>query len=69
MLAWAAADRGDAERATALWAAIEAEEARGPLAMWASSRDKYAAHIPPATGTVPELTLEGVVAYALGDDD
>jgi hypothetical protein len=68
LLAWAAADRGNVERATTLWAAVEAEEAKGPLAMWASERDKYAAHIPPADGPVPELTLEEAVAYALEDD-
>ena len=68
MLAWAAADRGDSERAAVLWAALEAEDVKGPLAMWAVSRDEYAAHIPPAGGTTPELTLEEAVAYALGDD-
>jgi hypothetical protein len=33
--------------------------------MWAAERDKYAARIPPASGVVPELTLEEAVAYAL----
>jgi predicted ATPase/class 3 adenylate cyclase len=69
LLAWAAADRGDVERAATLWAAVEAEEAKGPLAMWTSERDKYAAHIPAATGTVPELSLEEAVAYALSSVD
>ena len=68
MLAWAAASRGDAERAGVLWAAVEAEETRGPLAMWVPSRDKYAAHIPPAVGAVAEMTLDEATAYALGDD-
>jgi predicted ATPase/class 3 adenylate cyclase len=68
LLAWAAADRGDVERAIALWAAVEAEEAKGPLAMWTSERDKYAAHIPAADGQVPKLTLAEAVAYALEDD-
>ncbi|MDP9284697.1 MAG: tetratricopeptide repeat protein [Actinomycetota bacterium] len=69
LLAWAAADRADVERATTLWAAVEAEEAKGPLAMWTSERHKYAAHIPAAAGTVPELTLEEAVAYALSSVD
>ena len=69
LLAWAAADRGDVERAITLWAAVEAEEAKGPLAMWTSEREKYAAHIPAAAGTVPELTLEEAVAYALSAVD
>jgi tetratricopeptide (TPR) repeat protein len=68
LLAWAAADRADVERATTLWAAVEAEEAKGPLAMWTSERDKYAAHIPAAEGSVPKLMLEEAVAYALEDD-
>ena len=68
MLAWAAADRGDAERANVLWAAVEAEEARAPLAMWAGYRDRYAAHIPPAAGPTPEMTFDEAVSYALGDD-
>jgi predicted ATPase/class 3 adenylate cyclase len=68
LLAWAAAERGDAQRAAALWAAVEAEEAKGALAMWVSEREKYAARIPPFDGVVPELTLEEAVAYALEDD-
>ncbi len=69
LLAWAAADRADVKRATTLWAAVEAEEAKAPLAMWTSERDKYAAHIPAAAGTVSELTLEEAVAYALSSVD
>jgi predicted ATPase/class 3 adenylate cyclase len=69
ILAWAAADRGDAERANVLWAAVEAEEARAPLAMWADYRDKYAARILPAVDPVAKVTLEEAVSYALEDDD
>jgi len=68
MLAWAAANRGDPERAATLWTAIEAEEGKGPLPMWAPYRDKYAAHIPPAVDAVAEMTLDEAIAYALGDD-
>jgi non-specific serine/threonine protein kinase len=68
LLAWAAADRGNAQRANVLWAAIEAEEAKGPLPNWAAERDKYAAHIPPPTSAVPELTLDDAVAHALDED-
>ena len=46
MLAWAAAERGDDQRAAVLWAAIEAEEAKASEANWAAARHKYAAHIP-----------------------
>jgi tetratricopeptide (TPR) repeat protein len=66
--AWAAAKRGDPERAAILWTAIEAEEARGPLPMWAPSRDKFAAHMPAEVGSVPTLSLPEAVAYALGED-
>jgi predicted ATPase len=68
LMAWAAADRGNAQRANTLWAAIEAEEAKGPLPAWAAERDTYAAHIPPAVGAVPELSLDEAVAFALAPD-
>ncbi len=68
MLAWAAADRGEPERAGVLWAAIEVEEAKGPLARWAIYRDRYAARIPPVVADVPKLSLEEAIVYALGDD-
>jgi predicted ATPase/class 3 adenylate cyclase len=68
LLAWAAAERGNAARATALWAAAEAEAAKAPLAMWAAERDRWAVHIPAAEGSAPERTLEEAVAYALEND-
>ncbi|HTS73411.1 MAG TPA: tetratricopeptide repeat protein [Gaiellaceae bacterium] len=54
MLAWAAADRGDALRAGLLWGAIEAEEQRGPLGQWERHRDEYSGHVLAAEG--PEFT-------------
>ena len=67
MLAWAAGERGDTERAVTLWTAIEAEEAKAPEAMWAMDRDKYAAHIPDAPRPEVSLELEQAVEYALAD--
>ena len=54
MLAWAAADRGDALQAGLLWGAIEAEEQRGPLGQWKRHRDEYSGHVLAAEG--PEFT-------------
>lgn len=73
LLAWAAADAGQAERAGWLWGAIETEAARGPIGQWESEHDGYAAHLAPVRG--PELdraveagrllTLDDAVAYAV----
>jgi len=52
MLAWAAADRGDALRAGLIWGAIEAEEQRGPLGQWERHRDEYSEHVLAAEGPV-----------------
>jgi len=67
MLAWTAAERGDAERAGTVWAAIEAEEARAPETNWAAGREKYAAHIPDAPRPANALSLDDAVEYALSD--
>ena len=67
ILAWAAAERGDAERATTLWAAAEAEEASAPESNWAASKGKYAAHIPDEPRPAAPLELEEAVEYALAD--
>ena len=56
-LAWAAALRGDAERACALWSAVELEEARTPMARWDPFRDRYASHIPDGPKPDGPLTL------------
>jgi predicted ATPase len=67
ILAWAAAVRGDAERAGVLWTAIEAEEARSPDANWAVSREKYAEHIRASPRLEAPLSLDDAVDYALVD--
>jgi predicted ATPase/class 3 adenylate cyclase len=67
ILAWAAAERGDAGRATTLWAAAEAEEAKAPEANWAAWKGKYAAHIPDEPQPKVPLELEEAVEYALAD--
>jgi predicted ATPase/class 3 adenylate cyclase len=67
ILAWAAAKRGNAERAAMLWAAAEREEAKAPEANWAVSKGKYAAHIPKEPQPQVALELEDAVRYALAD--
>jgi len=67
MLAWAAAEHGDAGRAGTLWAAIEAEEARAPEAVWAAGREKYAASIPDTPRPAVAMELEQAVEYGLAD--
>ena len=66
-LAWAAAERGETERAGVLWAAIEAEEARAPNPMWAIYRDRFAAHIPDEPRPSSPLGLDEPAEYALSD--
>jgi tetratricopeptide (TPR) repeat protein len=66
-LGWAAAERGDTERAAALWSAVEAEEEKGPIAQWTQFRDTFAAHIPTTT-VVVALPLDEAVGYALSPD-
>jgi predicted ATPase len=77
VLAWAAAQTGDAEHAGRLWGAIEAEAERGRIGQWEEGeRDEYAAHLLPVAG--PEfdrgiaagraLPLAGAVHYALSVD-
>lgn len=66
-LAWAAAERGETERAGVLWAAIEAEEARAPNPMWAIYRDRFAAHIPEEPRPSSPLGVDEAAEYALSD--
>jgi predicted ATPase len=73
VLAWAAAARGDVNRAGTLWGAIEADEARGPLGFWEQRRDEYLARLAPVFGPAFDgareagraLSLEDAVEYAL----
>jgi predicted ATPase/class 3 adenylate cyclase len=67
LLAWAAAEHGDLDRAGALWAAVEAEEARGPVAgSWTRDRERYAAHAAGAPRPEVPLALPAAARYALG---
>jgi predicted ATPase/class 3 adenylate cyclase len=74
LLAWAAADAGEADRAGRLWGAIEAEAMRGRIGQWEAERDDYATHVFRVTGADFDRGLEGgrrmalddAVAYALG---
>jgi hypothetical protein len=68
ILAWAAAQRGDAERAAALWSGVESEEQNGPIPRWETERDRYAPHIPKPTGAAPRLSLEEAFDQALSDN-
>jgi predicted ATPase/class 3 adenylate cyclase len=67
MLAWAAGDRGDAERSTTLWAAIEAEQAKLPEPLLATTLEKYIAHIPDEPRPSGLLDLDEAVESALAD--
>ena len=72
LLAWAAAEAGDAARAGRLWGAIEAESARGPIGQWEAERDDYAARVLRVAGADFDravevgrrMTLDDAVAYA-----
>jgi len=77
VLAWAAAQTGDAERSGRLWGAIEAEAERGRIGQWEEGeRDEYADHLLPVAG--PEFDrgvaagratpLADTVEYALSVD-
>jgi tetratricopeptide (TPR) repeat protein len=65
ILAWAAADRGDAERSTTLWAAIEAEQTKLPEPLLTTALEKYIAHIPDRLRPSSPLDLDEAVEYAL----
>jgi predicted ATPase len=73
LLAWAAAESGQIERAGRLWGAVEAEEARGPIGQWEMVREDYARHVfahagPELENALAEgrrLSLERAVSEAL----
>ena len=63
--AWAAAGRGDAERAGMLWGAIEAETGRVPSGSWESERPLYAARLERVVGPeFDQARTEGAGALA-----
>jgi hypothetical protein len=60
LLAWAAAELGQPERAGRIWAAIEVEGADRPFGQWEAERETYRGHVFAAAG--PEFErglLEG----------
>ncbi len=73
LLAWAAVETQDVERAGRLWGAIEAEAERGRIGQWESEREDRAKQLAAVAG--PEfdravrkgkgLTLDAAVKYAL----
>ena len=73
LLAWAAATRGEAERAGRLWGAIEDEHAGAPLGGWWRHRDACEGRIREVAGPEfergyvegRELTLDDAVSLAL----
>ena len=73
LLAWAAAEAGEAARAGRLWGAVEAEAARGPVGQWEAERDDYASHLSRVSGADFDravengrrMALDDAVAYAL----
>jgi non-specific serine/threonine protein kinase len=67
LLAWAAGDRGDAERSTTLWASVEAEQAKRPEPPLATAVEKYIAHIPDEPRPSSPLDLDEAVESALAD--
>jgi hypothetical protein len=77
LLAWAAALRGDPDRAGRLFGAVEAEAERGRLGQWETNeRDEFAGRLAAVAGPELErgiaegkaLTLEGAAAVALQGD-
>jgi len=65
ILARAAAERGDADRARTLWVAIEAEHERNPVPIWPDRREAYAQQIPTGPRTAPSLSLDEAVRSVL----
>ncbi|HET9346075.1 MAG TPA: BTAD domain-containing putative transcriptional regulator [Candidatus Limnocylindrales bacterium] len=68
-LAWAAAERGDLERAGVLWAAAEAEAASVPIAAWGAGWAALAPTVVEAAGPATPLGLGEAVAFALSEPD
>jgi hypothetical protein len=67
LLAWAAAESGDRERAARLWQTVVAQEP-APTRFWLVDREEYAQRMPTEVPTDPPMPLEDAVAYALGED-
>jgi predicted ATPase len=76
LLAWAAAAKGQAERAGTLWGTVEGEAERGRIGQWESEREEYAGHLFAVAGPEFEraraegqtMSLDEAVEYALSLD-
>ncbi|MDQ2983001.1 MAG: adenylate/guanylate cyclase domain-containing protein [Actinomycetota bacterium] len=76
LLARAAAEAGDTERAGLIWGVVEAEERRGPIGQWEDERASYAEPVLASAGPGFEaaakrgrqLSLDEAVAFALSVD-
>jgi len=67
LLAWAAAERDDAERAGLLWGAVEAEESQGRLGIWESTRGRYPSRLARVAGPAFERARESGRSLSLGE--
>jgi predicted ATPase/class 3 adenylate cyclase len=65
LLAWAAVERGEGDRAGALWSAVEAEVERAPIARWESEGERYAARLADTPRPASPLTVDDAVERAL----
>jgi len=69
LLAWAAAERGDLQRAGKLWAAADAEAAGVPIASWGAGWAALAPTVTDAVGPASPLGLAEAVRFALSEAD
>jgi predicted ATPase/class 3 adenylate cyclase len=77
MVAWIAAEEGEAARAGRLWGALEAEAARARIGQWEGERVEYEARVLAADGAEFQqaraegraLALDSALEYALGSID
>jgi predicted ATPase/DNA-binding SARP family transcriptional activator len=69
LLAWAAAERGDVERAGALWAAADAEAAGIPIASWGAGWAALAPTVGDAVRPTSPLGLAEAVKLALSESN
>jgi hypothetical protein len=67
LLAWAAAERGDLQRAGVLWAAADTEAAGIPIASWGAGWAALAPTVAESVGSAPPLGLTEAVRFALSE--
>lgn len=69
LLAWAAAERGDLQRAGVLWAAADAEASGVPIASWGAGWAAIAPTVTDAVKPSSPLGLAEAVRFALAEPD